>query len=232
MRFLPVILFALTSCVSCRTIEKRNNSDTGASTIKANSTPTETHEEPLSYLEVSASGDTYAMTFKSEPEVFCERLCSHYVLIEDHKDGGVIYKATRTPILGNVNPSRLVEQRDLSGVGSDVKRVVVENVGKIGEAIVISDVTANGHNHFFATIAKLKSALAIGGESSGYTITFNGKSMDAAIDDQTVAAQLAGSAGDPVEGFVTGYVVTESKIERGDISVFHVLTFNKDISFE
>lgn len=228
MRLVSLILTTLFLTVGCRTVEKQNAG--GDASIKSNDSSSKTYDEVISFLEVTASpaGDAYKIILKSELEIFCETLCSRFALVEDQCAGDVTYKATRTPIKGNVIPSRLIEERNLTGVGSDFKKVIVKNLGKNGNDIDLTQATKNGRTHFFATMARLTRGMAIGGESAGYRIKFGDSEMDAAVDDQSVAAQLAAASS---EGFVTGYVVTESKIERGDISVFHVLSYDKSISF-
>lgn len=228
MRFTTVLsVLVFSSCTSCQTTKKKDatlqSADASVAPEKKSATPAaESHDEPITYLGIQSTPDGFAIALRSELEIFCERLCSEFRLVEDNTDGVLTYKATRTPVPGNVQPSRLMEDRTPKTKGSGIKKIIVKNVGKLGNDLVVTDVMTEGKTLFYAVDAVLTPALAIGGESSGYRVAFEGKTLDATFDDQKIVPQ---SAGKSINSFVTGYVTTETKVERGDIPVFHVLTF-------
>ena len=229
MRFVTVLtILIFSSCTGCQTTKKRDSAlqsaDASTAPSKAESTPapsTNTYDEPITYLSIQSAADGYAITIRTELELFCERLCSDFHLVEDNVDGVLTYRATRTPVPGNVQPGRLMEDRAPNIKSAKIKKIVVKNVGKAGNDLVVSDVMTAGKTLFYAVSARVTPAMAIGGESSGYSVAFEGKTMDAKFDDQKLATQVGVK---PMNVFVTGYVATESKVERGDVPVFHVVT--------
>lgn len=226
MMVLPILIFS--SCTSCQTSKKKDaalqNADTSVTPDKTDATPKqkpESYDVAVTYLSVQTTPEGFAINLRSELEIFCERLCSEFQLVEDNADGVLTYKATKTPVPGNVQPSRLMEDRTPKIKGTNIKKIIVKNVGRIGNDLVVNDLMAEGKTLVYAVDAILTPSMAIGGESMGYKIAFEGRTLDAMFDDQKLAT---GSDGKSLTGFVTGYVTTESKVERGDIAVFHVVT--------
>lgn len=222
--FFLFLICVLPSCTSsCQThpsgvVKAQNAKETP---VAKNDEKPKSYDEPITYLEAVSGANGVTVSLRSELELFCEQVCSKFELVEDTKDGVLTYKALRTPIRGNVQPSRLMEERRPND--KNINKIIVKNVGKNGSDLVLNDVMINGRTHFFAVSATIAPMMAIGGESTGFSIAFEGNKMDAAIDDQKLAATAA--SGKTFSGFVTGYVVTQSKIERGDVNVFHILTF-------
>lgn len=165
----------------------------------------------------------YSISAETSLEVWCERLCSEFSLIEStHKGNTVVVEAVKKPIPGNTSPTRLKVTRALKGKTSDVKKIVIKNVGKEGVDIVVSDLITDQAPNFHGGYGAIKPALAIGGESKGYSILYAGKTMDAELMTKHVAAQVAASAGKQLKGFVTGSIVEKKGLERGHYPVFQV----------
>lgn len=239
MRLMATVVISLlvATCNGCRTGSGAHN-DAGLQSIDrvANAdrpANKKSYDTPISYLEVSKSEGSGALDLKAQTEmdVLCERTCSHFNMVEENKDGAMTLKAVRTPEVGNTDPSRLDEKRSLNAASADYQKIIIKNVGKIGRDIVVTDELSSGRSALYATAAKIKPAMAIGGEGSGYMIEFNGKSMDAALDTPELASKVTAAADKTLSGFVTGYVTKESKVERGDVSVFHVTSIDTETEY-
>lgn len=231
MRFLSVLTLAvITSCTSCQTAGKRSSSVKGVSKGEPTASPApksefpNSYDEPITYLEIETTDAGVTVNVRTELQYMCERQCSKFKLVEEQGDGIVNYKAKRIPpVPGSDVVSRLAEMRQVRMTDFVSKKFVFKNVGKMDGDVVVNEILNRGQTHFLAVKGDLKPMLAIGGEAGYSLTTFESNKIDVVLEDPKIASQIP--EGKILSGFFTGYLVTESKVERGDIPVFHVLTF-------
>jgi hypothetical protein len=236
-------IFLVLLLTSCRTTASKSegtseltNTNSGPS-VPSDEASGEVFANVLTFIGIESlkqdsGSDKMELKFsaKSEVEYFCERRCSKHSLKDTASGEMLQVGAFKMPVVGNTSPSRLSEDKKSVSVDlSKTKRIFINNVGKMGNTVEIDLAKDQMFSNFYATFAELKTSMAIGGESSGYSITFDGKSMDASFDDAGLAAQVSASGGGGIKGLVTGVMITKEGVERGVYKEFLVKTLDTTI---
>jgi hypothetical protein len=123
----------------------------------------------------------------------------------------------------------LQENKIVEVQSGSIKAITIKDAGKLGHVITLQDIFAKDFENFYAAHAEIKASLAIGGESSGLSISFDGRSMEASVSDPNVLAQINASANKVLKGFATGHILKKNGIERGEYQVFVVKTLDPSI---
>lgn len=229
------VVFSTTFSVSCKT---RDPSSVPESTL-ASSEQNEGKSFPqaFSYIVVepgrdsSGSSLSYHIDAESPVELWCETSCSKFSLVDSKEGDAYVVQAIRIPQKNNTQPSQLkVEKKKIVGTKEDLKKIILKNVGKKGDDVVLQEEISDRYPNFYAVMGVLKPAMAIGGESPGYQITFAGKTMDAAVSDGAIISQIQ-SKPEGLKGFVRGSVVQKEGTERGTYSVFLVRSIDTKARF-
>lgn len=89
---------------------------------------------------------------RSESEIWCERRCSEFSLMDEATDGDSLrLSAVKKTLIGRTTPGVLDVQQDLETFGSARKKLEIMNVGVKGERVTLSLADFNEvHPNFFA----------------------------------------------------------------------------------
>lgn len=89
---------------------------------------------------------------RSESEVWCERRCSQFSLLDEAGDENSLrLSAVKKTLIGHTTPGVLDIQQDLGSFGSARKKLEIMNVGLKGESVVLSVTDFDeDHPNFFA----------------------------------------------------------------------------------
>lgn len=191
----------------------------------------------ISYLELVPSTPdggtnvTYRVVAKTELEVFCERQCGHFELVETKDGAKRRFKAIKHLEIGNTTPARLNEERYVSGKREEIQDLIVHNVGRQGQDIEASRVIDEKSPNFYAAMAVMKKNAATATRAASVEVEFGDKKMTAIFSDQTAEAPVQSSAADQIEGFVMGSIVQVAEPDQPLRSVFRVKSFDPSISF-
>ena len=92
------------------------------------------------------------LEIRSESEIWCERRCSEFSLLDEVTDGDSIQlSAVKKTLMGHTTPGVLDVQRDLETFGSARKKLEIMNVGVKGERVTLSLADFDEvHPNFFA----------------------------------------------------------------------------------
>ena len=191
---------------------------------------------PFSYLSLEvlplkpgADIKAFRITAKTSLEVFCERSCAKFSLIDQELDSNLTISAIKSPELGNYSPSRLNESRDIEAKVSTIKKFILKDLGTEGHELTLEDAMTEQFANFYALFAEIKGSPAVGGEPSAYSISFDGKLMDATFKDPGLAGQVVASPGKTLLGFATGSIIKKETKERGPYQEFEIRTFDPSI---
>jgi hypothetical protein len=235
LKFLPYAFAAILLCSSqaCRTVNP-----TASQRLKDNqSKPQTAADEPRTTTELfqwvvvkpgnptpgSSNLTTPQNVFawdvelKTAPEVWCERRCSEF-RIEEVDDGPTrSLKALKTSILGNTTPGMLYFQRQITGSREQTAKVKLENVGVMGQSVILEDMINRDHPNFYAvpmTITKHPSGVKaiLRGEFDGRVVEI--RQVPEAVD---VAVKKSPS---PQQAFVMGSLITEKGPDGKENAIF------------
>ena len=101
---------------------------------------------------------------RSESEIWCERRCSEFSLLEETTDGDSLrLSAVKKTLIGHTTPGVLDVQQDLEPFGSARKKLEIMNVGVKGERVTLSLADFNEvHPNFFALPMTISSVVLKG----------------------------------------------------------------------
>lgn len=231
----PSIFLAFLS-IGCRTASHPFKPKVDASTNSYQGAKEAEYQVPFSYISVEAlplkpgiDTRTFRITAKTSLEVFCERSCAKFSLVDKVLDGNISISALKRPELGNSSPSRLNETREFEAKISTIKGLILKDLGKEGNQVAVEDAMSEQFGNFYAAFAEIKAAPSIGGESSGYSIYFDGKIMDASSKDPEFAVRVAASPDKALKGFAIGSIVNKETKQRGPYQEFEVRTFDSSM---
>jgi hypothetical protein len=238
-RRLAFILVALLWNTSCHSASNHTTSDPANSSVKSRAKDAQGKSFPAEFTYVSVSdvklgADPKVISvdvqLKSALEVFCENRCSKFQLAEETIGSDLVFVVSKQPIVGNTSPSLLDLKKTISVDISKTFRMVFKNSGRSENQVTVDLSSLKEGESFVAAFGEFKKSMAIGGESSGYTITIGGKSLDAVFGDKDLAAQVAASLKGKMAGFVTGVISRKESLERGTYPVATIKTFDSSIT--
>jgi hypothetical protein len=101
---------------------------------------------------------------RSESEIWCERRCSEFSLLEETTDGGSLrLSAVKKTLMGHTTPGVLDVQQDLEMFGSARKKLEIMNVGVKGERVTLSPADFDEvHPNFFALPMTISNVMSKG----------------------------------------------------------------------
>ncbi len=156
---------------------------------------------------------------RSESEVWCERRCSQFSLLDEAADGDSLrLSAVKKTLMGHTTPGVLDVQQDLEALGTARKKLDIMNVGLKGERVALSVYDFDeDHPNFFAMPMTLSKVM------------LKGRQIDKArFDDRDVEILLAPGCFWPDAGrlkagaqaFVMGSYFGERVNQFGEKGVF------------
>jgi hypothetical protein len=223
-----VIILAVLLHISCKTVSPLAVSDekqVSPYSKQSQKFPSKIHFANIRYFSIKKTNDVdmYQLNFKSDAELFCETQCSKFDLKKSEQGGFLNFEVIRTPIAGNTTPGGLDSNEDLKLNDSNFKKLVLNNFAKKKHRLVIDTLPKTINQKLEVALAEIYSAIAIGGESSGYQVTIDGKSHTATFKSQDISKQLSAiDLSTPKSVIIIGSQKTAEGIERGIYPVFEI----------
>ncbi len=156
---------------------------------------------------------------RSESEVWCERRCSQFSLLDEAVDENSLrLSAVKKTLIGHTTPGVLDVQQDLGAFGSAQKKLEIMNVGLKGERVVLSVADFDDdHPNFFALPMTLSKVILKGRQI--YKARFDNRDVELLVDPGCAWPDLerttAGS-----QAFVMGAYFEARSNEFGEKGVF------------
>jgi hypothetical protein len=167
----------------------------------------------------AAGYGVWNLDLRTSSEVWCERRCSKFDLVETLDGDFNNLQVVKTPILGKTSPGMLSVNKEIpSGTGASAKKVRLSNVGIVGNSVVLEDVITKDRPNFYAVPMIVWSRMD--GAKSTLNGEFVGKKFQIRLDPGAVEPVGIVKDAEPTPAFVMGSMVKESGADGKSTEVF------------